>query len=160
MTISALPPPPSRADSANFRTRADAFLAALPTFATEANALAAEINSLLNAAYAAGLASAAANAAAAAGSASSASASAQASTTRAADSANSATQAAAARNAAQGYATLAQATNPDSPVRLNTARITADTAIPEGYNAVSAGPIEVAEGVTVTVSDNATWSIV
>lgn len=44
MPITALPTPPSRADAANFSTRADAFLAALPVFSTEANALATETN--------------------------------------------------------------------------------------------------------------------
>lgn len=39
MPITALPTPPSRNDPANFATRADAFLAALPTFVSEANAL-------------------------------------------------------------------------------------------------------------------------
>jgi len=42
MTISALPTPPSRLDPTNFRDRADAFLLALPTFQTEANALAVD----------------------------------------------------------------------------------------------------------------------
>ena len=67
--------------------------------------------------------------------------------------------AAASALAAQGYATLAQATNPDSPVRLNPRRITANLAIASNYNAASAGPIAVSDGVTVTVGDNATWSI-
>lgn len=44
MPITALPTPPSRNDPSNFATRADAFLGALPTFATEANALASEVN--------------------------------------------------------------------------------------------------------------------
>lgn len=44
MTITALPDPPSRADPANFSTEADAFLGALPTFVTEANALAVAMN--------------------------------------------------------------------------------------------------------------------
>lgn len=44
MTITALPTPPSRTDAANFSARADAFLTALPTFGTEANALAVEVN--------------------------------------------------------------------------------------------------------------------
>jgi hypothetical protein len=44
MPITALPTPPSRADAANFSTRADAFLSALPTFATEANATATAAN--------------------------------------------------------------------------------------------------------------------
>ena len=43
-TITALPPPPSRSDPVSFATRGDAFLGALPTFATEANALSAEVN--------------------------------------------------------------------------------------------------------------------
>lgn len=43
MTITALPTPPTRSDPATFNTRADAFLTALPTFATEANALAGEM---------------------------------------------------------------------------------------------------------------------
>jgi len=43
--ITPLPLPPSRADSANFSSRADSFMAQLPTFATEANSLAADVNS-------------------------------------------------------------------------------------------------------------------
>lgn len=43
-TITALPTPPSRDDPTNFASRADAFLGALPTFATQANALAGEVN--------------------------------------------------------------------------------------------------------------------
>lgn len=68
MTITALPTPPSRDDPATFATRADAFLGALPTFASEANALASAVNTDEIAA--------AASAAAAATSASSAAASA------------------------------------------------------------------------------------
>ena len=44
MSITALPTPPSRTDPANFASRADAFMAALPTFATEANALQTDVN--------------------------------------------------------------------------------------------------------------------
>jgi hypothetical protein len=43
-TITALPTPPSRSDPVNFAARGDTFLGALPTFATEANALAGEVN--------------------------------------------------------------------------------------------------------------------
>lgn len=43
MSITALPTPPTREDPSNFAQRADAFLAALPGFATEANALAVEV---------------------------------------------------------------------------------------------------------------------
>lgn len=42
--ITPLPQPPSRQDPSNFSTRADAFLGALPTFGTEANALATDVN--------------------------------------------------------------------------------------------------------------------
>lgn len=43
--ITPLPTPvPSKTDPTNFDTRADAFLGALPTFATEANALSTEVN--------------------------------------------------------------------------------------------------------------------
>lgn len=44
MAITALPTPPSRSDPTNFASRGDAFMAALPTFATEANALEAAVN--------------------------------------------------------------------------------------------------------------------
>ena len=43
-TITALPVPPSRADPANFAARADGFLGAMPLFATQINAVAAETN--------------------------------------------------------------------------------------------------------------------
>jgi hypothetical protein len=43
-TITALPTPPSRSDPTNFRSRGDAFMAALPTFATETNTVAGEVN--------------------------------------------------------------------------------------------------------------------
>jgi hypothetical protein len=41
--IAALPTPPSRDDPANFATRGDAFLAALPTFRSETNAVATNV---------------------------------------------------------------------------------------------------------------------
>lgn len=45
MSITPLPTPvPNSGDPANFDARADAFLGALPTFATEANALAEDVN--------------------------------------------------------------------------------------------------------------------
>lgn len=43
MTITALPTPPTRQDPDNFAVRGDEFLAALPAFVTEANALAADV---------------------------------------------------------------------------------------------------------------------
>ena len=53
MPIDALPTPPSRTDPVNFRSRADAFLAKLSTFATQATALETNVNSLEAAAVAA-----------------------------------------------------------------------------------------------------------
>jgi len=44
MSITALPDIPSRSDPATFSTKADAFLGALPTFVTEANALKTNVN--------------------------------------------------------------------------------------------------------------------
>lgn len=62
MAITPLPTPPSRSQSpATFSTDADAFLGALPDFATEANALAADVNA--DEASAAAAATAAANSA-------------------------------------------------------------------------------------------------
>lgn len=61
--ITALPDPPSRQDPTNFAVKGDAFLGGLPTFATEANALATQVNERVDAAFAAGLESAATNAA-------------------------------------------------------------------------------------------------
>lgn len=44
MAITALPTPPSSSSPSTFDTRADAFLGALPTFVTEANALQTDVN--------------------------------------------------------------------------------------------------------------------
>lgn len=94
MTITALPTPPSRDDPNNFATRADAFLGALPDFATEANALAAAVNADEIAADASATA-AASSASAAASSASSASSSASAASSSASAASASASAAAA-----------------------------------------------------------------
>ncbi len=45
MAITALPTPPSTSSPSDFASKADAFLGALPTFVTEANALQANVNS-------------------------------------------------------------------------------------------------------------------
>lgn len=47
-TITALPPAPSRANPATFADLADTFVAALPAFGTEANAVAGEVNTNAN----------------------------------------------------------------------------------------------------------------
>jgi hypothetical protein len=115
MPITPLPTPPSRADSVNFAPRGDAFMAALPTFATEANTLQADVttkqgqaaasqaagaNSEANAlasknAAATSEANAATSASSASGSASTALASKNAAATSEANASNSATAAAA-----------------------------------------------------------------
>jgi hypothetical protein len=46
MAITSLPAVPQRSDPTNFATKADAFLAALPTFVSDANTLAANLNSI------------------------------------------------------------------------------------------------------------------
>lgn len=149
MAITALPTPPRRSDPATFAARGDAFLGALPTFVTEANALQTDVNAKQAAAAVSANAAQAdrilcddATAAVAA----------QSPVTNAA-------AAAASALAAAAYASTAQATNPDSPIRINPRKITADFTIASTYNAASVGPISISEGVTVTVSDNATWSI-
>jgi hypothetical protein len=43
---------------------------------------------------------------------------------------------------------------------VNKNTVTVDTTIAAGENAMSAGPITIADGVTVTIDDNATWTVV
>lgn len=64
-----------------------------------------------------------------------------------------------ARDAAQGFATLAQATNPLAALQINRNVITENQTLPSGFNALSAGPIEIKSGVTVVIEENSTWSI-
>ncbi len=149
MTITALPIPPTRQDPDNFSTRADQFFSALPAFATEANALATEVNAnknitvqASNQAYADRVLTQAAAAA----------------VTNQQPSANAA-RAEQAAALAQTYASQAQATNPDSPIRLNPRHVTVDFTVPGNYNAGSTGPLYISEGATVTVQNFATWSI-
>lgn len=149
MAISALPTPPTRSDPATFAARGDAFLSALPAFGTEANALQADVNAKQLAAAASATAAQADRVLAQA---------AQAAVAAQSPAANAAAAAASAAAAAV-YASQAQATNPDSPIRLNPRKITADFTVPSAYNASSAGPLAIADGITVTVQDNATWSI-
>lgn len=143
MTITALPPAPSTADPTNFASKADALLSALAGFVTQANALEVNVNAkellataagvLAQAALNAGLANAAANA----------------------------TAAAAARVAAEAAWTAALAANPDlnPSVRMNPHTIAADVTVPSGYNAYSAGPLTIGEGVNITLADNSQWSV-
>ena len=45
-------------------------------------------------------------------------------------------------------------------IKLNGQTISTNYTVPVGYNGLSAGPITIADGVTVTVSDGSAWSIV
>lgn len=148
-TLSNPPTAPTRADPATFAARGDAFLSWFATAWNNLSAsmawIAARAQEVFDQSNATQLARDAAVAA-----------------QNDANVKNAAANAAAAAQAkldAQAYATLAQATNPDAPVRLNPRRITAATTIPAGYNAATTGPITVADGITVTVSDHSTWSI-
>ncbi len=154
-TIAALPTPPSRLDPANFRERADAFLAALLPFVTQANALAAEVNAdksttvaKVDLALLSGLANAATNAATAAA--------------KAAEAVAAAAQADQSRALAEAAWTAALAANPDlnPAVRMNPHTVAANLTIPAGYNAYAAGPLDVAEGVVIEVADGGRLSIV
>lgn len=150
-TIPAAPTPaPTRSDPANFRARADAYHSWLPPFVNTTlvdvlSWIQARANEVLGWANSASSDRALAQAAASAVAAES-------------PAANAAAAAASAASAAV-YASQAQATNPDTPIRTNPRKITTDFTLGSGTNGVSAGPITIADGVTVTVQDNATWSI-
>lgn len=47
-----------------------------------------------------------------------------------------------------------------APIDLNLNTISSNYSIPQGYNGVSAGPITIVSGVTVTIPDGSSWSIV
>lgn len=64
-----------------------------------------------------------------------------------------------ARDEAEAFAGLAQATNPLEALQVNRAVITTNQTLAKGFNALSAGPIEIADGVTVTIEETSTWSI-
>jgi hypothetical protein len=44
-------------------------------------------------------------------------------------------------------------------IRINASVLTENCTITTGYNGSSAGPLEIANGVTITVSNNSTWTI-
>jgi hypothetical protein len=105
-TITALPTPPSRDDPANFASRGDAFMAALPDFVTETNLVAGEVNTNAGTATTqAGIATTqAGNASTSAGTA----------TTKAGEALTSANNAAASETAAANYAAALNATSTTS----------------------------------------------
>ena len=45
-------------------------------------------------------------------------------------------------------------------IQLNEQSITENYSMPSGFNGVSAGPITIASGITVTIPDGSSWSIV
>ena len=149
--------------SATFKADVDLFFGTkLPAFSAEANALEANVNakeaSALASANIALPASVTATTKAAEALASANAASGALGYKNAA--AVSATSAETAATAAQGFASLAQATNPDSPIRINTSKVSSAFTLASGYNGVSAGPIEITNNITVTISNFATWSII
>ncbi len=44
-------------------------------------------------------------------------------------------------------------------IAMNPSTMTADLTIPAGYNAYSAGPLTIGEGINVTVTDGGNWSV-
>lgn len=44
-------------------------------------------------------------------------------------------------------------------IRINSSTLTQNAVISMGYNASSAGPLSIANGVVVTISNNSTWTI-
>lgn len=147
--LTSPPTPPSRSDPANFAARGDAFLSWLPTAWANLTAAMAWITARTQEVF---------DSAAATQADRILSQSAQAAIAAQSPQANAAAAAQSAAAAAQS-ATLAATTNPDALLRLNPRSITSPTAIASAYNAHSTGPLSVAEGITVTISNNATWSI-
>ena len=147
---SAPSPAPTRADPVNFRPRADAYHSWLvPWVNTQFPAVLEWIRARANEVYAWSV-----NAQAA-----SSNVTALVNTAAVQNAAANAAAAQLAATQAQVYASQAQATNPDSPIRINPTRVMADFTLATGYNGASAGPISIDDGVTVTISNGATWSI-
>jgi uncharacterized protein (UPF0333 family) len=67
----------------------------------------------------------------------------------------------AAATAAQAAWSAALAANPalDPAFRMNPSTITSNQTIPTGYNAVSVGPLTIAENVEITIADGGNWTI-
>ena len=66
-----------------------------------------------------------------------------------------------ARYLGQGpFTTAAEGGALDQVFYLNGQSVTSDYVIQTGYNAMSAGPISIASGITVTVPPGSVWTIV
>jgi hypothetical protein len=48
----------------------------------------------------------------------------------------------------------------DGSIYLNAITISKDTAVPANYNGMSAGPVTVASGITVTIATDSVWTVV
>jgi hypothetical protein len=53
-----------------------------------------------------------------------------------------------------------QAFSSETPIYENVQTVTANYCITTGSNAMSAGPITIADGVTVTIPDGSAWTVV
>lgn len=53
-----------------------------------------------------------------------------------------------------------QAFTSDTPIYENLQRITSNYVVTTGSNAMSAGPITINDGITVTIPDGSVWTIV
>jgi len=62
-------------------------------------------------------------------------------------------------NAAMVGGGTGQAFAPSVPIYENTQTISSDTTITSGSSAVSAGPITISSGVTVTIPSGSTWVV-
>lgn len=69
------------------------------------------------------------------------------------------TAAEAAEAGALGAQSAVEAAGVNPPIRLNPNVIAADFTVPANYNALSVGPMRIADGVTVSISTGSTWSI-
>jgi len=57
-------------------------------------------------------------------------------------------------------AVVQQVADKMQPFILNDITISADYTVPTGQNAMTAGPVTINDGITVTVSDGSTWTVV
>jgi hypothetical protein len=156
MAITSLPTPPTRGDPANFAQRGDAFMAALPTFATQANTLQADVTAKQ------ATASAAANAAgtskdAAAGSASASAASAAASEVSAAAATTQAATATTRANTSTTRASEASASAATAATQATTA--TNQAAIATSKASEAAGSRDAASGSATAAANSAAASL-
>jgi hypothetical protein len=49
--------------------------------------------------------------------------------------------------------------NYNNGIMMNSSNVTSNITIPDGYNAVSAGPMTIADNVFVTIANTANWTI-